>query len=132
RTPMQVTFEPSEAAAAIRMRTSWDGDATVLRDSAVLKGATVYSTSFATHEQILHDPQVLKFLTVSLRESVGEATRTVPVLPRARVRVADGSVAQLVGIVVTPRDPVCRTGGRCGVHVHVRLGAARTLPAGAL
>jgi pimeloyl-ACP methyl ester carboxylesterase len=132
RTPMQVAFQLNDEGAAIRVRTSWDGDATVLRDSAVIKGATVYRTSFATHEQILHDPDVLRFLTAALTGSVAQAKQSVPVRPRARVRGVDGSVTQLVGIVVTPREPLCRAGGRCGVHVHVRLGAARTLPLAAL
>jgi hypothetical protein len=132
RTPMQVAFDLGANGAAIRVRTSWDGDATVLRDSAVIEGAAVYRTSFATHEQILHDADVLRFLTVALTDSVAQAKESVPVRPRARVRGVDGSVTQLVGIVVTPREPVCRAGGRCGVHVHVRLGAARGLPGNAI
>ena len=42
--------------------------------------------------------------------------------PRGRVRSVDGSLNELVGVVVEPDEPIYRTGDICKVRVHVRLG----------
>ena len=122
RTPQRVTFEMSDKGAVARMRTTWQGDGTVLRDSAVLATAIMHPTSFSTHQKILQDPQIQQFLEVALTRDVAEAMRSVKVRPRGLVRTAAGLVTELVGIALEPDEQICRTGDTCKVHVHVRLG----------
>jgi len=127
RTPQRVAFEAADKGAVARMRTSWQGDGTVLRDSAVIAGAILHPTSFATHAKILHDPQIQQFLQVALTRDVAEAMRSVKVRPRGTIRTADGAITELVGIVVEPDEPIYRTGDVGKVRVHVRLGNTQKL-----
>jgi hypothetical protein len=122
RTPQHVTFEFGEKGATARMRTNWQGDGTVLRDSAMLATAIMHPSSFATHQKILQDPQIQEFLKVALTRDVAEAVRTVKVRPRAVVRTAAGATTELIGIALEPDEKVCRTGDTCKIYVHVRLG----------
>ncbi len=46
----------------------------------------------------------------------------MPVRPRGKVKMADGSLTELVGVVVEPDEPIYRTGDICKVRVHLRLG----------
>ncbi len=48
RTPEHFALTTGAGEAELTVRTSWDGDGTVLRDSAVLGDRVVYPTSFAT------------------------------------------------------------------------------------
>ena len=127
RTSQRVGFETSKNATVVRVQTTWAGDGTVLRDSAALAKAVLHPTSFADHERILHDPQIQDFLKVALTKSVADAVASVPVRPRGNIRTADGKVAELVGIVIDPDEPIYRTGDVCKVHVHVRLGNTQKL-----
>lgn len=129
RTPQRITFDIGEKSAVARLRTSWEGDGTVLRNSAALAGATLHPTSFATHEKILHDPQILEFIEVALTRGVPEAMAKVKVRPRGTIRTAAGLVTELVGIVLEPDQPIYRTGDICKVRVHVRLGNTQKLDA---
>jgi pimeloyl-ACP methyl ester carboxylesterase len=52
RTPQRAAFEADGGSTALRVQTSWAGDATVIRDSALLGQLPSYPTSFATHERI--------------------------------------------------------------------------------
>jgi pimeloyl-ACP methyl ester carboxylesterase len=130
RTPQRIAFDIGAEGAVARLQTSWQGDATVLRDSAALATAVVHPTSFATHEKILHDPQIQEFLEVALTRDVAEAVRTVKVRPRGQIETAPGALTQLVGIVVEPDQPIYWTGGTGKVWVHVRLGNRQKLRPG--
>lgn len=132
RTPQRVTFDVGADSAAARVQTSWQGDATVLRDSAALSTAIVHPTSFATHEKILHDPQIQEFLRVALTRDVAEAVRSVKVRPRGRIETAAGIVTDLVGIVVEPDQSVYRTGAAGRAWVHIRIGNTQKLRAGSV
>ena len=127
RTPQSAGFEFGNGISLLRTQTTWAGDGTVIRDSAVLGKAPSHRTSFANHERILHDPQIQEFLRVALTKSVDEAVASVPVLPRGTLRAIDGSLTELVGIVVEPDEPIYRTGDICKVRVHVRLGDQTTI-----
>lgn len=122
RTAQRVNFEVDGRKAAIRVQTSWAGDGTVLRDSAVLPSTVLHSTSFSIHERILQDPQIQDFLEIALIRSVAAAIDRVPVRPRGAVASISGEVTELVGIVVEPAEPAYRTGETGLVRVHVRLG----------
>jgi pimeloyl-ACP methyl ester carboxylesterase len=132
RTPHQFGLELGSSAAVLRVRTTWDGDGTVPRESAISPRAVVHPTSFADHEHILSDPQVQQFLAVALSRGTAEAVRTVPVRPRSRVRTINGRLTELVGVAVVPDQPMYRTGGTGRVHVHIRLGALQPLGVEAL
>lgn len=132
RTPQRVAFEASNKGAIARIRTTWQGDGTVLRDSAALASAALHPTSFATHEKILADPQIQQFLEVALTRDVAEAIRSVKVRPRGLIRTAAGAITELVGIVVEPDQPIYRTGDICKVRVHVRLGNTQKLNPGTI
>lgn len=129
RTTQRVRFETASKTIAIRVQTTWAGDATVLRDSAVLPRTVLHPTSFAIHERILHDPQIQDFLKVALTRSTVAAIDSVPVRPRGNVRGVGGELTELVGVVVEPAEPMLRAGDSGVVRVHVRLGATGKLAA---
>jgi pimeloyl-ACP methyl ester carboxylesterase len=127
RTTQRVSFERHGKVAAIRVQTSWAGDGTVLRDSAILPRTATHPTSFAIHERILLDPQVQDFLKIALTRSVAAAVEDVPVRPRGAVASISGEVTELVGIVVETGEPAYRTGEKGLARVHVRLGTTARL-----
>jgi pimeloyl-ACP methyl ester carboxylesterase len=132
RTPQRIVFEAGEAGTIARVRTTWEGDGTVLRSSATLNGAFLHPTSFATHEKILSDPQIQQFLQVALTRDVAQAMRSVPVRPRGKIETSDGKFTDLVGIVVEPDETVYRAGQTGRVRVHVRLGNTQKLRPGTI
>jgi pimeloyl-ACP methyl ester carboxylesterase len=127
RTTQRVIFERHGKSATIRVQTSWAGDGTVLRDSAILPRTATHPTSFAIHERILLDPQIQDFLKVALTRSVAAAIESVPVRPRGAVASISGEVTELVGIVVETAEPAYRTGEKGLARVHVRLGTTARL-----
>jgi pimeloyl-ACP methyl ester carboxylesterase len=127
RTSQRVVFEPGGARTTLRVQTTWAGDGTVLRESAILPGRAVHPTSFATHEQILHDPQVQEFIGVTLSQGVAEAMRVVKVRPRSTIRTADGSPTELVGVAVVANEPIYLVGDKGQALVHIRLATRREL-----
>jgi hypothetical protein len=131
RTPHQFGVEHQGAAATIRMRNTWDGDGTVVRESATNGRAVVFPTSFADHERILNDERIQAFLEVALSRGGAQAARTVPIKPRSLVRIV-GRAAQLVGVAVLPDQPMYRTGDTGQAHIHIRLAVQQPLPIGAL
>jgi hypothetical protein len=126
RTPHRIAFERNGSVAATRVETTWNGDGTVVRESAVLPRAAVHPTSFADHQNILNDAQVQDFLAVALRRGVSEAMRSVPVRRRDQVRTFAGVLAELIGVAVTPERLVYRPGDIGEVRVQFRLDG--TLP----
>ena len=86
RTPQRFAFEAGWwTRVQVRLETTWAGDGTVVRESAVMPRAVVHPTSFSDHEHILHDPQVQEFLGIVLTRGLDAAIRTVPVRPRSRI-----------------------------------------------
>jgi hypothetical protein len=122
RTPQRAAFNGEGHTAVLRVRSTWAGDGTVIRDSAVIERLPLHPTSFADHQRILHDPQIQEFLKVALIKGVDRAVATVPVRPRGKVRAEDGRLTELVGVVVEADEPIYRTGDICKVRVHLRLG----------
>jgi pimeloyl-ACP methyl ester carboxylesterase len=127
RTPYRIAFERYGGVATTRVETTWNGDGTVVRESAVLPRAAIHPTSFADHQNILNDAQVQDFLAVALTRGVGEAVRGVPVRPRDHIRSFAGVLAELIGVAVTPERLVYRPGDIGEVRVQFRLGAALPL-----
>jgi pimeloyl-ACP methyl ester carboxylesterase len=127
RTPYRVEFETKAGATTARIETSWNGDGTVMRDSAMLPRAAIHPTSFADHQNILNDRQVQDFLAVALTRGVAEAMRSVPVRPRDTMRTFAGILAELVGVAVVPDQLVYRPGDVGEVRVRFRLDAAQPL-----
>lgn len=127
RTPYKVAFERERGVGTARIETTWNGDGTVVRESATLARAALHPTSFADHERILNDPQVQDFLAVALARSVPEAVRTVPVRPRDTTRTLAGVLVELVGVAVTPDRLVYRAGEVGTVRLQFRLGAGLPL-----
>ena len=122
RTPQRAAFNGEGHTAVLKVQTTWAGDGTVIRDSAVLETTALRPTSFADHQRILHDPQIQEFLRVALIKGVDQALASVPIRPRGKIRTADGNLTELVGVVVEPDEPIYRTGDICKVRVHLRLG----------
>jgi hypothetical protein len=122
RTPERAEFKNGGGESVLKLQHTWAGDGTVIRQSAVIERLPLHPTSFADHQRILSDPQIQEFLQVALTRGVAEAVATVPVRDRGKMRAADGSVTELVGIKVEPDEPIYRTGDICKVHVHLRLG----------
>lgn len=128
RTPHRVAFDGKRGQAAIRIETTWNGDGTVVRESATIPRAAVHPTSFGEHERILNDPQIQEFLSVALARSVPEAVRTVQIRPRAAMRTLAGVLAELVGVAITPDRNVYLAGEVGTVRVQFRLGGSLQLP----
>jgi hypothetical protein len=120
RTPQQFALESDDGRAEVRLVTTWAGDGTVVKDSAVIPGAVVHPTSFADHQHILGDDQVQEFLGLVLTEGLEEAVRSVPVRPRSRIRTALGQLTELIGVAVVADQPLYRTGQTATVAVHMR------------
>jgi pimeloyl-ACP methyl ester carboxylesterase len=129
RTSQTVAFERSGARTTLRVQTTWAGDGTVVRESAALPGRAIHPTSFADHDQILHDPQVQEFVRVALTRNVAEAMRTVKIRQRLTVRGVDGSPTELVGVAVITDQPIYQVGDQGKARVHFRLGTQRPLSA---
>lgn len=122
RTPQKVVFERNRSAITIRAQTTWDGDGTVVRESATLPGRALHPTSFADHDKLLNDPLVREFVGVALTRGVSEAMRTVKVRPRSTIRTANGRPTELVGVAVITDRPIYRAGEKGQARVHFRLG----------
>lgn len=120
RTPEQYELEAGEGEAQLTVRTSWEGDGTVLRDSARPFERITYPTSFATHDAILNDEAVQDFVLAALTDGPGAAIRSVPVRERTSILTALGELVTLIGVAVTTDAPVYATGSTATVVVHVR------------
>jgi hypothetical protein len=127
RTPQRVAFETRHSVAAMRIHTTWNGDGTVVRESATIPRAAIHPTSFSDHERILNDSQVQEFLGIALARSVPDAVRTVQVRPRAAIRTLTGVLAELVGVAITPDRPLYLVGEVGSVRVQFRLGSGLPL-----
>src|SRR5690606_14648475 len=121
RTPQQFDLQMGQGEARLNVVTSWDGDGTVLRDSARLGQRVVYPTSFATHDAILNDPRVQDFVLATLADGPDAAIAAVPVEQRGTILTALGDVVELIGVAVATDQPVYATEGRATVTVHLRL-----------
>ncbi|KZM49191.1 alpha/beta fold hydrolase [Labrenzia sp. OB1] len=130
RTPEQYELQVRRGEAHFDMRTSWEGDGTVLRESAQLQKRVTYPTSFAVHNAILNDELVQDFAISVLREGSEVAHETVPVRKRTSVLTALGAAVELVGVVVTTDQPVYETNATATATVHLRLEVQDPVDAG--
>jgi pimeloyl-ACP methyl ester carboxylesterase len=132
RTPERAAFRSVGGASVLQVENTWAGDGTVIRNSAVIDKVPLHPTSFADHQRILSDPQIQEFLKVALTRGVPEAVATVPVRERGKMKTADGTMTELVGVKVEADEPIYRTGDICKVHVHLRLGDRAKVDASAI
>jgi pimeloyl-ACP methyl ester carboxylesterase len=122
RTPERYDLVPSgDGEAHLNFRTSWEGDGTVMRDSALLSGRVIYSTSFATHDAILNDSSVQDFVLAALANGPDAAIKMVPVRERTSILTALGDLAELVGVAIATDQPAYLTGAKVTATVHLRL-----------
>jgi pimeloyl-ACP methyl ester carboxylesterase len=121
RTPQQYDLHSGDGEARLDVRTSWEGDGTVVRDSAVLPERATYPTSFATHDAILNDESVQDFVIATLTNGPDAAIEDVPVRERSSILTALGALVELVGIAIATDQPVYQTGTIATVTVHLRL-----------
>ncbi|MEJ8475453.1 esterase/lipase family protein [Roseibium algae] len=127
RTPQQFLLEFIDGRGHFDIQTSWQGDGTVLRDSAVLEKRVTYPTSFSTHDEILSDTSVQDFLIAALANGAKSAIETVPVRQRTSILTSIGDMVELVGVAVVIDQPVYQTGRTATAIVHLRL--ANQVPA---
>jgi pimeloyl-ACP methyl ester carboxylesterase len=121
RTPQTYDISTGAGEALLTVGTSWDGDGTVMRDSSTLARRVVYPTSFATHDNILTDPDVQNFVMATLADGPDVAIASVPVRPRTDILTALGELVQLVGVAVATDQPAYAAGATAKVTVHLRL-----------
>jgi pimeloyl-ACP methyl ester carboxylesterase len=121
RTPQQYELQPGDGEAQLTVRTSWEGDGTVMRDSALLAARATYPTSFATHDAILNDASVQDFVVAALFEGPDAAIEMVPVRERTSILTALGELVELVGVAIATDQPVYTTGATAKLTVHLRL-----------
>jgi hypothetical protein len=134
RTPQhyELAAGEGEGEARFSVRTSWEGDGTVMRDSALLPARVTYPTSFATHDAILSDASVQDFVIATLGSGPVVAIRTVPVRERTPIFTALGEIVELIGIAVAADQPAYTTGALAKVTVHLRLGVDVPVDAAAI
>ncbi len=132
RTPEQFDLQLGNGEAQLGVRTSWDGDGTVMRDSASLPGRIVYTTSFATHDAILNDPAVQDFVLTTLADGPDVAADSVPVRKRSSILTALGEAVELIGVAVATDQPAYRAGSVGKLTVHLRLPVADPVDSAAL
>ena len=132
RTPEHYALRTGDGEAQLSVRTSWEGDGTVMRDSARLAERVTYPTSFATHDAILSDASVQDFVLATLARGPEAAMEAVPVRERTSILTALGTLVELVGVAIGTDQPLYRTGTMATVHVHLRLGVEEAVDAGAI
>lgn len=121
RTPHTYDISTGVGEARLTVGTSWDGDGIVMRDSSTLARRVVYPTSFATHDNILSDPDVQDFVVATLADGPDAAIASVPVRPRTDILTALGELVQLVGVAIDTDQPGYAVGATAKVTVHLRL-----------
>lgn len=122
RTPEQYDLLAGDGEAQLNIRTSWEGDGTVMRDSALLPERVTYPTSFATHDALLNDGLVQDFVIATLRQGPRAARASVPVRERTSILTELGALVELVGVAVATDQPAYATGTTAKLTVHLRLG----------
>lgn len=132
RTPQHYVLELGTGEANLSVRTSWEGDGTVIRDSALLPERPTYPTSFAVHDAILSDPSVQDFVIAALGKGASAAVETVPVRPRTSILTALGELVELVGVTIATDQPVFPAGARAKATVHLRLDTLDAIDTGTL
>lgn len=127
RTPQAYDLGFGDGEAQLTISSSWEGDGTVMRDSASLAHRVVYPTSFATHDAVLSDALVQDFVLAVLRDGPAAAAETVPVRERTSILTALGTLVELVGVSIATDQPAYSTGALAKVTVHLRLGVSAPL-----
>jgi pimeloyl-ACP methyl ester carboxylesterase len=121
RTPQRYELQPRGGQARFNVSASWEGDGTVMRDSALLTERVTYPTSFATHDAILNDPSVQDFVIATLAQGPDAAIGRVPVRKRTSILTALGAFVELVGVAITTDQPAYLPGSTATITVHLRL-----------
>jgi pimeloyl-ACP methyl ester carboxylesterase len=132
RTPQQFDIQLGNGEAQLGVRTSWEGDGTVMRDSALLPERVSYPTSFATHDAILNDTSVQDFVIATLAKGPVIAIEMVPVRERTPILTALGELVELVGVAIATDQPIYMTGTTAKVTVHLRLDVEDPVEAAAI
>ena len=132
RTPDHYQLRTGDGEARLTVSTSWEGDGTVVRDSAVLPRHVTYRTSFATHDAILNDALVQDFVLAALADGPETAQATVPVRERSSILTALGELVELVGVAVATDRPLYRIGETAQLTVHLRLDTTDPVDADAI
>ena len=132
RTPQQYQLALGAGEAQLSVRTSWEGDGTVMLDSALLAERPSYSTSFAAHDAILSDPSVQDFVIAVLSKGAAAAVEAVPVRKRTSILTALGELVELVGVSIATDQPVYPVGATVRATVHLRLDTREQVDTGAL
>ena len=132
RTSQQYDLQFGDGEARLAVRTSWEGDGTVMRDSALLEERVTYPTSFATHDAILNDALVQDFVIAALADGPEVAVETVPVRERTSILTALGTLVELIGVAIEMDQPVYRAGALARANVHLRLAVDEPVEATAI
>lgn len=132
RTPQQYELQSGTGEARLNVSTSWEGDGTVMRDSAVLSDRVTYPTSFATHDAILSNQSVQDFVLATLSQGPEAAIKIVPVRERTSILTALGDLVELVGVAIETDQPIYATGAVATATIHLRLGVEDPVDAGAI
>lgn len=121
RTPQTFALHTGTGEAQLDIVTSWEGDGTVMRDSAVLAERTTYRTSFATHDALLSEPLVQDFVLATLRNGSAAASKAVPVRERTSILTELGKAVELIGVAIDTHAPVLTAASPARLTVHLRL-----------
>ncbi|WP_269580805.1 esterase/lipase family protein [Roseibium sp. Sym1] len=111
-----------EGPARLDYETSWNGDGTVMTDSALLPDRITFRTSFASHGTILNEASVQDFILTALKKGAEQAVMEVPERERSGILTALGHAVELVGVDLVTDQPLYRAGTRARAIVHIRLG----------
>lgn len=132
RTPEQYQLKTGNGPARFDIRTSWNGDGTVMTDSALLGKRATFRTSFAAHNSILNEDTVQDFITTALKAGTDTAVEEVPVRERTSILTALGEAVELVGVVLETDQPIYQSDQSAKAIVHLRLGEQTPLAPGLL
>ncbi|MCQ0987013.1 esterase/lipase family protein [Jiella marina] len=130
RTPEQYALDFEAEEAELLIKTSWNGDGVVIRDSAMLDGRHVFRTSFATHQGILNESSAQDFVVAALAHGPQEALHRVPVRERTSILTSLGDFVSLVGVSLQPEQPIFRTGQQAKALLHIRPDTMAAVDAG--
>jgi hypothetical protein len=120
RTPQSFTLTTGAGEAQLDVAASWDGDSTVLRNSAQL-GDRAYTTSFATHDAILSESSAQDFVVAALKRGSASALAAIPVRERSNILTELGKLVELIGVDIATDQPAYVPGATAKVTVHLRL-----------
>lgn len=122
RTPEFYRLKTGKGPAHFDIHTSWNGDGTVMRNSALLQDRITFQTRFAIHDTILNETSVQDFIVTALERGAETAIERVPVRKRSSLLSRAGKVVELVGVDVAVDQPLYQTDKAAKAIIHIRLG----------